>query len=100
MHVPGDQSHAEEPDAARTLPSTGQPVRGDDILAWQQNSRKRPNRYNVFARPATGDSAQQFLDSWRDFMGPKMRTVCGVMTSPVLYGGAPDRPPSVSAAAS
>src|SRR3989441_12051750 len=41
----------------------------------------------AFARSDSGDSALRFLDSWRDFMGPKMRTVCGVLGSPVLYGG-------------
>ena len=52
----------------------------------------------AFARPEGEDSAQTFLASWRDFMGPKMRTVCGVMTSPVLYGGAPGKSPNVSVA--
>lgn len=29
---------------------------------------------------------RQFLESWRQFMGPKMRTVCGSMPGSVLYG--------------
>jgi hypothetical protein len=29
---------------------------------------------------------RQFLESWRQFMGPKMRTVCGAMPGSVLYG--------------
>src|SRR5204863_8103244 len=41
----------------------------------------------AFARSDSGDSALRFLDSWRDFMVPKMRTVCGVLGTPVLYGG-------------
>ena len=34
-----------------------QPAPGDGILAWQENTRKRPNRYTVFARP---DGGQRF----------------------------------------
>jgi len=29
-----------------------------------------------------------FLESWRQFMGPKMRTVCGVMPGPMMCGTA------------
>ncbi|MGZ8567604.1 MAG: InlB B-repeat-containing protein, partial [Actinomycetota bacterium] len=31
-----------------------QPVRGDGYLAWQQNSKKRPEHYDVYARPLDG----------------------------------------------
>jgi hypothetical protein len=31
-----------------------QPVRGDNFLAWQQNTRRKPNDYNVFARELGG----------------------------------------------
>jgi len=31
-----------------------QPVRGDDFLAWQQNTRANPGKYDVFARPIEG----------------------------------------------
>jgi hypothetical protein len=68
------------------------------LSGWPFRARYPRGLGIAFARPATGDSAQRFLDSWRDFMGPKMRTVCGVLTSPVLYGGTPDRTPSVSVA--
>src|SRR5207244_3203274 len=51
-----------------------------------------------FARPDADDSALRFLDSWRDFMGPKMRTVCGVLGSAVLYGGSGASEPRVSVA--
>ncbi len=37
-------------------------------------------------------SPLDFLDSWRQLMGPKMRTVCGVMPGGALYGGAAARP--------
>src|SRR5205085_12454378 len=38
------------------------------------------------ARPDARDAARRCLDSWRDFMGPEMRTVCGVLGSSVLSG--------------
>jgi hypothetical protein len=31
-----------------------QPVRGDNFLAWQQNTRRKPNDYNVYARELGG----------------------------------------------
>ncbi len=31
-----------------------QPVRGDNFLAWQQNTRRNPNDYNVYARELGG----------------------------------------------
>ena len=31
-----------------------QPVRGDNFLAWQQNTRRSPGHYDVFARPLGG----------------------------------------------
>lgn len=31
-----------------------QAVRGEDFLAWQQNSREHPGHYDVFARPMEG----------------------------------------------
>jgi len=34
-----------------------QGVRGEDFLAWQQNTRKHPGQYDVFARPMTGGDA-------------------------------------------
>jgi len=34
-----------------------QGVRSDDFLAWQQNTRKHPGHYDVFARPTSGGDA-------------------------------------------
>jgi hypothetical protein len=84
--------------AGRGLADAGQAAARLVLSGWPFRARYPRGLGIAFARPATGDSAQRFLDSWRDFMGPKMRTVCGVLTSPVLYGGAVDRPPSVSVA--
>jgi hypothetical protein len=41
----------------------------------------------AFAREG---SPLAFLDTWREFMGPKMRTVCGVLGGP-LHGSTTDR---------
>lgn len=84
--------------AGRGLVDAGQAAARLVLSGWPFRARYPRGLGIAFARPATGDSAQRFLDSWRDFMGPKMRTVCGVMTAPVLYGGAPGRSPNVSVA--
>jgi hypothetical protein len=84
--------------AGRALADAGKAAARLILSGWPFRARYPRGLGIAFARPATGDSAQLFLDSWRDFMGPKMRTVCGVLTTPVLYGGAPDRPPFVSVA--
>jgi len=57
------------------------------LSGWPFRARYPRGLGIAFARSDSGDSALRFLDSWRDFMGPKMRTVCGVLGSPVLYGG-------------
>jgi hypothetical protein len=84
--------------AGRGLADAGQAAARLILSGWPFRARYPRGLGIAFARPATGDSAQRFLDSWRDFMGPKMRTVCGVLTSPVLYGGPADRTPNVSVA--
>jgi hypothetical protein len=84
--------------AGRGLADAGQAAARLILSGWPFRARYPRGLGIAFARPATGDSAQRFLDSWRDFMGPKMRTVCGVLTSPVLYGAAGDRTPSISVA--
>jgi hypothetical protein len=84
--------------AGRGLADAGQAAARLILSGWPFRARYPRGLGIAFARPATGDSAQQFLDSWRDFMGPKMRTVCGVMTSPVLYGAAAGTTANISAA--
>jgi len=68
------------------------------LSGWPFRARYPRGLGIAFARPDAGDSALRFLDSWRDFMGPKMRTVCGVLASPVLYGGNGKTEPRVSVA--
>lgn len=63
------------------------------ILAGWPFRLRYPRGLGVaFARPGFGPPAREFLDAWRPFMGPKMRTVCGVMPLPVLYGSAKTDP--------
>jgi Fe-S cluster biogenesis protein NfuA len=49
-------AHAATPELILGRPRIGefQPVRGDGYLAWQQNTKKRPGHYDVFARPLDG----------------------------------------------
>ena len=68
------------------------------LSGWPFRARYPRGLGIAFARPDAGDSALRFLDSWRDFMGPKMRTVCSVLPSPVLYGGSGNTEPRVSVA--
>jgi hypothetical protein len=84
--------------AGRGLADAGQAAARLILSGWPFRARYPRGLGIAFGRPATGDTAQRFLDSWRDFMGPKMRTVCGVVSSPVLYGGPADRTPNVSVA--
>ena len=84
--------------AGRGLADAGQAAARLILSGWPFRARYPRGLGIAFARPATGDTAQRFLDSWRDFMGPKMRTVCGVLSSPTLYGGPADRTPNVSVA--
>jgi hypothetical protein len=81
----------------RDIADAGQAAARLMLSGWPFRARYPRGLGIAFARPDAGDSALRFLDSWRDFMGPKMRTVCGVLGSPVLYGnGKPD--PRVSVA--
>jgi hypothetical protein len=81
----------------RELADAGQAAARLILSGWPFRARYPRGLGIAFARPDAGDSALRFLDSWRDFMGPKMRTVCGV-GSPVLYGGNGKVEPRVSVA--
>src|SRR2546426_7766781 len=71
----------------RDLADAGQAAARLVLSGWPFRARYPRGLGIAFARSDSGDSALRFLDSWRDFMGPNMRTVCGVLGSPVLYGG-------------
>jgi hypothetical protein len=83
--------------SGRDLADAGQAAARLVLSGWPFRARYPRGLGIAFARSDAGDSALRFLDSWRDFMGPKMRTVCGVLASPVLYG-ATGKEPRVSVA--
>ena len=73
--------------AGRDLRDAGQAAARLVLAGWPFRARDPRGLALAFARPVGDDAAQTFLTSWRDFMGPKMRTVCSVMDGPV-YGRA------------
>jgi hypothetical protein len=54
--MPPTSARAATPEKLVGRPGAGefQPVRGDNFIAWQQNTRRKPNDYNVFARELGG----------------------------------------------
>ena len=57
------------------------------LAGWPFRSRYPRGLGFAFAAPGFGEAGAAFLPSWRMFMGPKLRTVCSVMSLPTLYGG-------------
>jgi hypothetical protein len=57
--------HAETPEVVLDRPRVGeyQPVRGSGWLVWQQNTVKRPQHYDLFARPAERGSKRRINES-------------------------------------
>src|SRR5256885_969270 len=84
--------------SGRDLAAAGQAAARLVLSGWPFRARYPRGVGIAFGRSDSSDSALRFLDSWRDFMGPKMRTVCGVLGSPVLYGGNGSAEPRVSVA--
>ncbi len=67
------------------------------LAGWPFRARYPRGLGLAFARAGAEGSSLAFLDSWRDFMGPKMRTVCSVLGDAELYGCG-DRSPMASVA--
>jgi hypothetical protein len=72
--------------AGRNLCEAGQAAARLVLAGWPFRARYPRGLAFAFARPDGGDAAQTFLVSWRDFMGPKMRTVCTVLGGAAAYG--------------
>jgi len=70
----------------RNLCEAGQAAARLVLAGWPFRARYPRGLAFAFARPDGGDAAQTFLASWRDFMGPKMRTVCTVLGGAAAYG--------------
>jgi len=72
--------------AGRDLREAGQAAARLVLAGWPFRARYPRGLAFAFARQGGGDAAQTFLASWRDFMGPKMRTVCTALGGGVVYG--------------
>ena len=72
--------------AGRDVREAGQAAARLILAGWPFRARYPRGMAFAFARPDGDDTAQTFLASWRDFMGPKMRTVCTVLGGAAAYG--------------
>jgi hypothetical protein len=72
--------------AGRDLREAGQAAARLVLAGWPFRARYPRGMAFAFARPEGGDAAQTFLAAWRDFMGPKMRTVCTALGGGAVYG--------------
>src|SRR5213592_2266588 len=70
----------------RDLTDAGQAAARLILAGWPFRARYPRGLGIAFARGGEGVSPRGFLEPWRNFMGPKMRTVCSAMSSGVLYG--------------
>jgi hypothetical protein len=78
--------------AGRDVGEAGQAAARLVLAGWPFRARYPRGLAFAFARPDGGDAAQAFLASWRDFMGPKMRTVCTALGGAVVYGRGASQP--------
>jgi len=56
------------------------------LAGWPFRGRYPRGISLAFTAHGSGAAAGGFLTPWRELMGPKMRTVCGVMSSPIVFG--------------
>jgi hypothetical protein len=78
--------------SGQTLGAAGQAAARLVLAGWPFRARYPRGLGLAFARAAEERSSLTFLDCWRDFMGPKMRTVCSVLGDAPLYGCAGGSP--------
>ena len=81
--------------SGRTLAEASQTTARLVLAGWPFRLRYPRGLGLAFAPSGVGRPAEDFLGVWRTFMGPKMRTACSVLSSPVLYG-APGMAPLAS----
>jgi hypothetical protein len=72
--------------SGHSLADAGQAAARLVLAGWPFRARYPRGLGFAFARAAAEGSSLAFLDSWRDFMGPKMRTVCSVLGDATLHG--------------
>jgi hypothetical protein len=76
--------------AGRSVAEAGQAAARLVLAGWPFRARYPRGLALTFVRSDGESTAERFLASWRDFMGPKMRTVCTVLEGTATYGrGAP-----------
>lgn len=68
----------------RDLTAAGQAAARMVLAGWPFRARYPRGLGLAFTR--AGESAPAFLEAWREFMGPKMRTVCSTGGDGTLYG--------------
>src|SRR5205823_3599144 len=56
------------------------------LAGWPFRGRYPRGISLAFTAHASGAPAASFLAAWRELMGPKMRTVTGMMTTPTVFG--------------
>jgi hypothetical protein len=78
--------------AGRDVRDAGQAAARLVLAGWPFRARYPRGMAFAFARPDGADAAQTFLAAWRDFMGPKMRTVCTALGGGAAYGRATTSP--------
>lgn len=78
--------------AGHDLAEAGQVAARLILSGWPFRMRYPRGLGFAFSQPGFGAPAEAFLPSWRLLMGPKMRTVCSVLSSPVVYGSSPGEP--------
>ena len=83
--------------SGHSLAHAGQAAARLVLAGWPFRARYPRGLGFAFARAGAQGATLAFLDSWRDFMGPKMRTVCSVLGDAALYGCG-DRSPMASVA--
>jgi hypothetical protein len=76
----------------RDLTDAGQGAARLILAGWPFRMRYPRGLGLAFVKPGFGAPAEAFLQPWRVLMGPKMRTVCSVLSSPVVYGTSSSEP--------
>jgi hypothetical protein len=56
------------------------------LAGWPFRGRYPRGISLAFTGHGSGAASTGFLANWRELMGPKMRTVCGTMTTPTVFG--------------
>jgi len=77
--------------AGRGVQEAGQAAARLMLAGWPFRARYPRGLAFAFARAEGEETAQTFLAAWRDFMGPKMRTICTVLTG-AAYGRGASQP--------